>query len=311
MSNREIADIVIAGAGPAGYTAGIYAARAGHKPILIEGLAPGGQLMITTDVENFPGFAEPIAGPELMAQVRAQAERVGAEIISDLVESVDLSSRPFKIRISSGEILAKTFIIATGAEAKWLNLPSEKRFQGRGVSACATCDGFFFREKRVAVIGGGDTAAEEATYLTNHATEVLLVHRRDELRASDIMARRVLGNKKIKPKWFRVLDEVLGDDSGVTGMRLKDPRNGEIEEIPIDGIFVAVGHRPNTEFLGGQVELDENGYIITKPGTASTSVPGVFAAGDVQDTKYKQAVTAAGTGCMAALEASRFLEGEG
>lgn len=308
----KIADIVIAGAGPAGYTAGIYAARAGHKPLLIEGLAPGGQLMITTDIENFPGFAEPLPGPELMAQMRAQAERVGTEIISDMVESVDFSSRPFKIKLSGGEeIQAKTFIIATGAEARWLNLPSEKRFQGRGVSACATCDGFFFREKRVAVIGGGDTAAEEATYLTNHATEVLLVHRRDELRASNIMAKRVLENPKIKPLWFRVLEEVLGDDSGVTGMRLKDPRNGETEEMPIDGIFVAIGHKPNTEFLGGQVDLDENGYIITAPDSTATSVKGVFAAGDVQDTKYKQAVTAAGTGCMAALEASRFLEGEG
>ncbi len=309
MTNRDKADIVIAGAGPAGYTAAIYAARAGHNPILIEGLAPGGQLMITTDIENFPGFAEPLPGPELMGRIRAQAERVGAEIISDLVESVDFSQRPFKVKTSgSGEILAETFIIATGAEAKWLGLPSEKEFQARGVSACATCDGFFFRDKRVAVIGGGDTAAEEAIYLTNHATEVLLVHRRDELRASTIMAERVVKNPKIKPLWFRTLDEVLGDETGVTGMRLKDPRNGETEDLPIDGIFVAIGHAPNTDFLSGQLKTDAAGYLVTAPGTTQTSVPGVFAAGDVQDSVFRQAVTAAGTGCMAAIESSRFLE---
>lgn len=302
------ADIVIAGAGPAGYTAAIYAARAGHKPILVEGLSPGGQLMITTEIENFPGFAEPIEGPALMDQMRRQAERVGAKIVTDYVESVDLSSRPFKVSTPGGSILAKTFVVATGAEARWLGLPSESRFQGRGVSACATCDGFFFRDKRVAVIGGGDTAAEEATYLTNHASEVLLIHRRDELRASNIMAKRVLSHPKIKAHWFRVLDEVLGDESGVTGMRLKDPRGGETEDIPIDGIFIAIGHRPNTEFLGGQVEIDDAGYIITRPGSTATSVPGVFAAGDVQDSVYRQAVTAAGTGCMSAIEAARFIE---
>ncbi len=311
MNQREITDVVIAGAGPAGYTAAIYAARAGRKPVLIEGLAPGGQLMITTDIENFPGFGEPIGGPELMAQMRAQAERVGAELVSDLVESVDLSERPFGVKLSSGELRAATFIIATGAEAKWLGLESEQAFQGRGVSACATCDGFFFRDKRVAVIGGGDTAAEEALYLTNHASEVVLVHRRDELRASKIMAGRVLDNSKIKPQWHRVLNEVLGDDSGVTGMRLKDPRSGETEELPIDGVFVAIGHKPNTEFLSDQLETDPNGYIVTKPDSTATSVEGVFAAGDVQDSVFRQAVTAAGTGCMAAVEASRFLEEHG
>jgi thioredoxin reductase (NADPH) len=266
--------------------------------------------MITTDIENFPGFGEPIGGPELMARMKVQAERVGAEMIADFVESVDLSSRPFKVKISAGELLAKTLIIATGAEAKWLGLESEQQFQGRGVSACATCDGFFFRDKRVAVVGGGDTAAEEALYLTNHASEVVLIHRRDALRASDIMARRVLENPKIKPLWFRVVDEVLGADLGVTGIRLKDPRSDQTEEIEIDGVFVAIGHRPNTAFLDGQLETGEGSYLTTKPGSTETSVKGVFAAGDVQDSKFRQAVTAAGTGCMAAIEASHFLKDE-
>ncbi len=310
MNIEQTRDVVIAGSGPAGYTAAIYAARSGRKPLLIEGLQPGGQLMITTDIENFPGFKEPIPGPELMADMKAQAERVGAEMVTDIVETVDLSSKPFKITISSGEILAKTFIIATGAEAKWLGLPSEGKFQGRGVSACATCDGFFFRDKRVAVIGGGDTAAEEALYLTNHAKEVVLVHRRDALRASRIMAKRVLDNPKITPMWFRVLDEVLGDDSGVTGMRIKDPRSKESEDIQVDGVFIAIGHSPNTAFLKGQLDTDENGYIKTAPNSTSTSINGVFAAGDVQDSVFRQAVTAAGTGCMAAIEATRLLDEE-
>jgi thioredoxin reductase (NADPH) len=307
MADNQVKKIVIIGAGPAGYTAAIYAARAGNSPFLIEGMQPGGQLMITTDVENFPGFPNAIAGPELMAAMRAQTERFGTEILSQLVESVDLSSRPFTIQHSGGTIKGETIIVATGAEAKWLGLPSEQKFQGRGVSACATCDGFFFRDRKVAVIGGGDSAAEEALYLTNHASEVLLVHRRDELRASKIMADRVLRHPKISPCWHRVLDEVLGDDSGVTGARLKDPRNGETEDVTLDGIFVAIGHRPNTEFLGGQLSLDDKGYIVTTPGTTKTSVPGVFAAGDVQDAIYRQAVTAAGTGCMAALDAANFL----
>jgi thioredoxin reductase (NADPH) len=301
-------DVVIVGSGPAGYTAAIYAARAGRKPLVIEGLAPGGQLMITTDIENFPGFKDPIAGPELMAAMRAQAERVGADIAVDLVEEVDLSSRPFRVKMSAREVAASTLIIATGAEAKWLNIPSEKKFQGRGVSACATCDGFFFRGKKVAIVGGGDTAAEEALYLTNHASEVILVHRRDEMRASKIMSGRVANNDKIKPKWFRVVDEILGDDSGVTGIRIKDPRNDEIEEIALDGVFMAIGHRPNTEFLKGQLEIDDGGYIVTRPDSTRTSVEGVYAAGDVQDSVYRQAITAAGTGCMAAVEATRFLE---
>ena len=308
MADTQTRDVVIVGSGPAGYTAAIYAARAGRKPLEIEGLAPGGQLMITTEIENFPGFKDPIAGPDLMASMRAQAERVGADIVTDTVEEVDLSSRPFKVKMSAGEVAADTLIIATGAEAGWLNIPSEQKFQGRGVSACATCDGFFFRNKKVAVVGGGDTAAEEALYLTNHASEVYLVHRRDEMRASKIMAGRVAANDKIKPKWFRVVDEILGDDSGVTGVRLRDPRNGETEEIALDGVFMAIGHRPNTKFLKGQLEVDNEGYIVTGPDSTGTSVEGVYAAGDVQDKVYRQAITAAGTGCMAALEATRFLE---
>ena len=308
MGNEDVRKVVIIGAGPAGYTAAIYAARGGNAPVLIEGLQPGGQLTITTEVENFPGFTDPIQGPDLMMRMRGQAERVGTVIINDIVESVDLSSKPFKVRMSGGELSAQTIIVATGAEARWLGLPSEQAFQGRGVSACATCDGFFFRDKRVAVIGGGDSAAEEAIYLTNHATEVVLVHRRDELRASKIMAERVLKHPKITVKWFRTLDEVLGDESGVTGMRLKDPRSDETEDVDVDGVFVAIGHTPNTGFLGAQVKTNPKGYIVTEPGTTKTSVPGVFAAGDVQDAIYRQAVTAAGTGCMAALDAARFLE---
>lgn len=311
MTTQEIRNVVIIGSGPAGYTAAIYAARASLNPLVFEGLQPGGQLTITTDVENFPGFKDPIAGPKLMENMRCQAERVGAEIVSDIVESVDLSSRPFKVQISSSSFLARTIIIATGAEAKWLGLPSEKKFRGRGVSACATCDGFFFRNQRVAVVGGGDTACEEASYLSNHASEVVLIHRRDKLRASKIMAERTFRNAKVKPKWFRVVEEVLGDERGVNRLRLKDPRNDQSEEIPIDGLFVAIGHLPNTGFLNGQLEQDSNGYLITATNSTRTSVKGVFAAGDVQDAVYRQAVTAAGTGCMAAIEASRLLEEEG
>ncbi len=308
MDNKSPIKVIIVGAGPAGYTAAIYAARGGNKPLLIEGMQAGGQLMITNDIENFPGFKEPLPGPELMNNMREQALRVGAEIVSDYVESVDLSSRPFKVKTSSSEYLGQTLIIATGAEAKWLNIPSEEAYKGRGVSACATCDGFFFRDKVVAVIGGGDTAAEEALYLTNHATKVYLVHRRATLRASKVMAERVAANPKIEVKWFRVIDEILGDQTGVTGLRLKDPRNNDTEELKLDGVFVAIGHRPNTEFLSGQLPLDEQNYIKTIPGTTKTDIPGVFAAGDVQDSKYRQAVTAAGTGCMSAIDAAHFLE---
>jgi thioredoxin reductase (NADPH) len=306
--NGYAKDVVVIGGGPAGYTAAIYAVRSGHPAVLIEGLQPGGQLTTTTDVENYPGFADPIAGPELMDAMRAQAERVGAEMINDYVERVDLSERPFRVQLGSGELRARALIIATGATAKWLGLESETRFRGRGVSACATCDGFFYRDQRVAVIGGGDTAAEEALYLTNHASEVLLVHRRDEMRASRIMAQRVLDHQKITPKWNRVLEEVLGDETGVTGIRLRDTQTDETEELAVDGVFVAIGHRPNTELLDGQLELDAGGYVVTAPDSTATSVEGVFAAGDVQDSVYRQAVTAAGTGAMAGIEASRLLD---
>ena len=310
MSTTQEKDIVIIGAGPAGYTAAIYAARAGFSPVIIEGMQPGGQLTITTEVENYPGFTDPVSGPELMTQMRAQAERFGTVFISDLVESVDTSARPFRVRYGAGELLAKTVILATGAEAKWLGLPSEKKFQGLGVSACATCDGFFYRGKVVAVVGGGDTAAEEALYLTNHASKVILVHRRGALRASKIMADRVARNDKIETRWHREVDEVLGDASGVTGVRLKDPRNGDTEDLALDGVFVAIGHRPNTGFLNGQLEKNESGYLVTRPDSTQTSVQGIFAAGDVQDAVFRQAVTAAGTGCMAAIEAARYLEGQ-
>jgi len=310
LDNQEIRNIVIIGAGPAGYTAAIYASRAGRNPLQLEGYQPGGQLTTTTDVENYPGFEEPITGPQLMANMRAQAQRVGTEMITAEAESVDLSSRPFKVNYPDGQVLAKTLIIATGAEAKWLGIPSEQKLRGRGVSACATCDGFFFRGQKVAVVGGGDTACEEANYLTNHASEVVLIHRRDELRASKIMANRTLSNPKVKPMWFKVVDEVLGDNSGVTGLRLKDPRNNETENIEVNGVFIAIGHRPNTEFLQGQLNLNGMGYVITAPDSTKTSVKGVFAAGDVQDAVFRQAVTAAATGCMAALEASKLLEEE-
>ena len=300
--------VVIIGGGPAGYTAGIYAARASASPLLIEGFEPGGQLMTTTEIENFPGFKNSIEGPALMAEMKAQAERVGTVCLTDAVESVDLSSRPFRIKTSSTEVLAKTLIIATGAKAKWLGIDSEQKFMGRGVSACATCDGFFYREKVVAVVGGGDTACEEATYLTNHATKVYLIHRRDELRASKIMADRALKNPKIEPVWFSVVDEILGDDSGVTGVRIKSTKDGSTRDLAIDGIFMAIGHQPAVGFLNGQLELTPTGNIKTAPDSTKTSITGVFAAGDVQDSVYRQAITAAGTGCMAAIEATRLLE---
>ncbi|MBN2530046.1 MAG: thioredoxin-disulfide reductase [Deltaproteobacteria bacterium] len=307
MAN-DVRNVVIIGGGPAGYTAAIYAARAAASPLLIEGFEPGGQLMTTTEIENFPGFEESIAGPELMNRMKAQAGRVGTEFLTDAVESVDLSNRPFRVKTNTGEVLAKTLIIATGAKAKWLGIESEQKFMGRGVSACATCDGFFYRGKEVAVVGGGDTACEEAIYLTNHATKVYLVHRRDELRASKIMADRLLANPKIEPVWYSMVDEILGDDSGVTGVRLKSTKDGSTKDLAIDGIFMAIGHQPMVDFLGGQLELTATGNIKTAPDSTKTSVKGVFAAGDVQDSVYRQAVTAAGTGCMAAIEATRLLE---
>jgi thioredoxin reductase (NADPH) len=310
MADPITSPVLIIGAGPAGYTAAIYAARAALKPVLVAGLQPGGQLMITTDVENYPGFADVIQGPWLMEQVRKQAEHVGTRVIEDIVTAVDFARRPFRASGDSGaRYLADAVVIATGAQARWLGLPSEKRFQGFGVSACATCDGFFFRGKRVAVIGGGNSAVEEALYLTHHAAAVTLVHRRDSLRAEKILQERLFANPKISVIWDHVVDEILGTDDppGVTGLRLRHARTGAPRELALDGVFIAIGHSPNTALFKGQVEMDGEGYILTAPGSTRTSVPGVFAAGDVQDKVFRQAVTAAGTGCMAALEAEKFL----
>ncbi|ODR96924.1 thioredoxin reductase [Methyloceanibacter stevinii] len=302
--------LIIIGAGPAGYTAAIYAARAMLKPLLIEGIQPGGQMTITTDVENYPGFADVIQGPWLMEQMRAQAEHVGTEIISDMVVEADLSQRPFRLKGDSGEeYTADALIIATGAKARWLGLPSEDKFQGFGVSACATCDGFFYRGKNVIVVGGGNTAVEEALYLANLADKVTLVHRRDELRAEKILQERLFKNPKIDVLWDHNLVEVLGADDplGVTHAKLANVRPGDETTTEIDGIFIAIGHSPQTELFKGQLELKTGGYIQTAPGSTETSVEGVFAAGDVTDDVYRQAVTAAGMGCMAALDVERYL----
>ena len=301
---------LIIGSGPAGYTAAVYAARALLNPVLIAGLSPGGQLTITTDVENYPGFAEVIQGPWLMEQMKAQAEAVGAEMVNDIVVSADLSRRPFRIVCDSGEVwLAETVIISTGAEAKWLGLPSEQKFQGFGVSACATCDGFFYRGKEVVVVGGGNTAVEEALFLTSFASKVTLVHRRDELRAERILQERLFHNPKIAVVWDHAVQEVLGatDPMGVIGVRLESMKTGETQDLACDGVFVAIGHAPASELFKGQLEMDAAGYLHVNPGTASTAIEGVYAAGDVTDDVYRQAVTAAGMGCMAALEAVRFL----
>ena len=309
MSTRH-AKVIIIGSGPAGYTAGIYAARAMLEPLLITGMQPGGQLTITTEVENYPGFAEPVQGPELMEAMRKQAEKMGTEIVNDLVTEVDFSSRPFRLKGDSGtEYTADAVIIATGAQAKWLGLPSEEKFKGFGVSACATCDGFFYRGKKVMVIGGGNTAVEEALFLTNFASEVILVHRRDELRAEKVLQKRLFENPKIKVVWNSVLEEVLGTENpkSVTGARLRNVKTGEETEIAVDGIFIAIGHAPATEVFKGQVKMNERGYIELACWSTKTSVEGVFAAGDVADEKYRQAVTAAGMGCMAALEVEHWL----
>jgi len=301
---------LIVGAGPAGYTAAIYAARALLSPVLLTGLTPGGQLTITTDVENYPGFAEVVQGPWLMDQMRDQAAHVGTEIVDDLVVAADLSQRPFRLTTDSGQVwLAETLIIATGAQAKWLGLESEKALQGFGVSACATCDGFFYRGKEVVVIGGGNTAVEEALYLTNHAAKVTLVHRRDRLRAEKILQTRLFNNPKITVLWDSALDEILGTDEppSVTGVRLKNVKTGALSELAVDGVFVAIGHTPATELFRGKLDMDAEGYIRTAPDSTATNVPGVFAAGDVKDKIFRQAVTAAGMGCMGALEAERFL----
>jgi len=303
----------IIGSGPAGYTAAVYAARALLQPVLIAGLQAGGQLMITTDVENYPGFADVIQGPWLMEQMRAQAEHVGAECIDDIVISADLSKRPFRLVCDSGAVfLAETVIIATGAQAKWLGLESEQTFHGHGVSACATCDGFFYRGKEVLVIGGGNTAVEEALYLTNFASKVTLIHRKGELRAEAILQARLFGHPKIEVIWDTVVEAVTGthDPVGVTGARLKNLKTHEVSDIACDGFFVAIGHAPSSELFKGQLAMDAQGYLHVKAGTTATAIPGVWAAGDVTDDVYRQAVTAAGMGCMAALEAVRFLAEE-
>jgi len=314
MATTNHSKVLIIGSGAAGYTAAIYASRANLSPHLVRGMQPGGQLTITTDVENFPGFAEPIQGPWLMDQMYAQAENVGTRMFEDTIVEVDCQARPFRAVGDSGDIYTgDTLIVSTGASARWLGLESEQKFMGFGVSACATCDGFFYRDKHVAVIGGGNSAVEEALFLTNFASKVTLVHRRNELRSEKILQDRLFANEKVEIIWDHVLEDVLGDDDplGVTGMRLKNVKTGAVQDIPVHGVFIAIGHTPNTELFKGQVELDQDGYIITRPGTTKTSIPGVFAAGDVQDRIYRQAVTAAGTGCMSALDAESFLAEQG
>ncbi len=302
-----VRDVIILGSGPAGLTAAIYAARANLRPLVLEGSQPGGQLMLTTEVENFPGFAEPVLGPELMQRMRQQAQRVGAEFVAEDATSVDFRSRPFRVRASNGEAYeARAVIVATGARPRMLGLASEAKYLGRGVSTCATCDGFFFRGKRVVVVGGGDTAMEEALYLANLAEKVQVVHRRDQLRASRILQDRAFRHPKISFVWNHVVDEILGEDSRVTGVRLRHTHTGETQELATDGVFVAIGHIPNTDIFRGQLELDPAGYVVLTRGMM-TSVEGVFAAGDVHDHTYRQAVTAAGFGCQAAMEAERWL----
>jgi len=305
----EPRDVVIIGSGPAGFTAALYAARANLAPLVLKGLDAGGQLMLTTDVENFPGFPNGIMGPALMDHMERQAAHFGAEILPVHVTRVDLSSRPFGIWAGEQEWRARTVVIATGATAKWLDVPGEERLRGRGVSACATCDGFFFRDRELLVVGGGDSAMEEATFLTKFASKVTIVHRRDEFRASKIMQERALGNPKIDVVWNSTIDEILGQNS-VTGVRLRDTVNGQTEEFTADGVFMAIGHTPNTSLFEGQLELDEAGYVVVQEPKTDTSVPGVFAAGDVTDTIYRQAVTAAGQGCKAAIDAEKLLENE-
>jgi len=299
--------LVIIGSGPAGYTAAIYAARANLKPLLIEGLHPGGQLTITSEVENYPGFPEAILGPQLMEQMKKQAERFGTRFEAGEVTRVDLSKRPFQLWLDDRLIRSQAVIVATGASAKWLGIPSEKQYQGRGVSACATCDGFFFRGVEVAVVGGGDTAMEEATFLTKFATKVHVVHRRDELRASKIMAERARTNAKIQLQLSSAVEEILGDGKAVTGVRLRSTKDGKTRELPLKGVFMGIGHEPNTGLFKGQLEMNEVGYLQVRLPTTATSVRGVFAAGDVADPSYRQAVTAAGSGCQAAIDAERFL----
>jgi thioredoxin reductase (NADPH) len=302
-------DVIIVGSGPAGLTAAVYTARANLNPLMIEGLGAGGQLMLTTDVENYPGFPEGILGPELMGHFRDQAARFGTEFVTADADRVDLSSAPFGVWVGEHEYRAKTIIVSTGANAKMLGVESEARLLGHGVSTCATCDGFFFRNQNIAVVGGGDSAVEEATFLTRFADKVTVIHRRKDLRASKIMQDRAFSNPKIAFRWNSVVEEVLGDGR-VTGLRLRDTETGQLDDLEVSGAFVAIGHTPNTRLFEGQLELDDGGYIVTKPGSTRTSVDGVFAAGDVQDHVYRQAITAAGSGCMAAIDAERYLESQ-
>ena len=301
-------DVLIVGSGPAGLTAAIYAARANLAPLLIEGPEPGGQLTLTTQVENFPGFVDGVMGPQLMADMKKQAERFGTEFLTGYVDRVELGEQPFRVFTDGQECQAKTVIISTGSSANLIGLDNERRLMGHGVSTCATCDGFFFRDKKIAVVGGGDSAMEEATFLTKFASNVALIHRRDAFRASQIMQDRMLANPKIDVHYNSVLDDVLGDEA-VTGIRLVDVKDKTTSELDLDGVFIAIGHNPNTGILKGQVDLDDNGYVKTQPDSMATNIPGVYACGDVQDPTFKQAITAAGSGCMAALEAEKFLEG--
>ena len=311
MSNEHKTKVLIIGSGPAGYTAAIYAARANLKPIIVQGMEPGGQLTITTDVENYPGFAEAIQGPWLMEQMKAQAENVDTTIITDFITDVDFTKRPFICKGDSGDTyIGDTVVIATGAQAKWLGLPSEEEFQGRGVSACATCDGFFYRGKECIVVGGGNTAVEEAIFLTNFASKVTLIHRRDELRSEKILQDRLFANKKIECVWDSQLEEIVGEEGptgGVTGVRIKNVKTNEYSNISAHGVFIAIGHAPSTSLFKGKIDINERGYINTAPDSTVTNIPGVYAAGDVTDETFRQAVTAAGLGCMAALEAEKFI----
>ncbi|MEO5333386.1 MAG: thioredoxin-disulfide reductase [Magnetococcus sp. YQC-5] len=310
MAQKNHHRLIILGSGPAGYTAAIYAGRANLQPLLIQGMQPGGQLTITTEVDNFPGFENGIQGPELMEKMRAQAERFDTRLVFDTVTAVDLAARPFRLTCDSDDLYTcDALIVATGASARWLGIESEQRLKGFGVSACATCDGFFFKNQTIAVVGGGNSAAEEALFLTHFASKVYLIHRRDRLRAEHVMQERVRNNPKIEPVWDSVVEEILGDvgSGGVRGIRVKNVKNNEVKELALTGVFVAIGHSPNTEIFGSQLDKDEAGYLITRPDSTATNIPGVFAAGDVQDRVFRQAVTAAGTGCMAALEAERYL----
>ena len=310
MAETHHSKVLIIGSGPAGYTAAVYTARASLAPTLITGMEVGGQMSITTDVENYPGFADVIQGPWLMEQMHAQAEHVGTKMINDLIVDVNFTQRPFVCKGDSGDTYsADSIIISTGAQARWLGLETEQKFQGFGVSACATCDGFFYREKEVAVVGGGNTAVEEALYLTNHATKVTLIHRRDSLRSEKILADRLMVHDQIEVIWDTVVEEVVGDDDplGVTGLKLRNVKTDTVSDLPVHGLFIAIGHDPATKLFKGKVDMDDEGYITTAPDSTRTSVEGVFAAGDVQDKTYRQAVTAAGTGCMAALEAEKFI----